>query len=129
MRIRLHHQSLLFRTGFVAAKLSPGNEELLFGRELVDVRWTRLALHRFLKSEIGNLRAAEIPDAFAEHQLSVVMHARLDEVVIELVGDTGTASLEILEIGLRPPIAQTAEVVVLSTFVVEAVRNFVPDDH
>ena len=44
----------------------------------------RLASLRDLERAVGDLRAREIADALAEHQLAVVMNARLDEVVVEL---------------------------------------------
>ena len=44
MRIALHHEPLRFRSGLVSAELSPGDKELLIGREAVKDRRRRLAL-------------------------------------------------------------------------------------
>ena len=48
-------------------------------------RLRRLALARFLVGAIRDLRAGEIADRFAEHELAVVMDAGLDEIAVELV--------------------------------------------
>src|SRR4051812_35531382 len=38
MRVALHHQALRLRTYLIAAELSPGDKELLFGCEAIDGR-------------------------------------------------------------------------------------------
>src|SRR5579872_7567668 len=57
------------------------------------------------------------------------MNAGLDEVVIELIDDASAARLELLEVGVGPPVSQAAKVIELSTLIVEAVRNLVADNH
>jgi hypothetical protein len=51
VRIGLEHQALRLDASCVAAKLSPGDEELLLGREAVDICGARLG-------------AAAIPDVW-----------------------------------------------------------------
>src|SRR5450755_2272111 len=128
MRIALYHQTLGFGANLVAAELSPGDEELLLGREAVDVGRSRLAFERFLIGEIGDLRSAQVADTFAEHELAVVVDIFLDEVIVELIGDAGSSLLEVFEVGVDPPVAQAAEEIELRALVVEAMRDFVADD-
>src|SRR6187399_841840 len=68
----------------VAAELAPGDEELLIGREAVDVA-RRVLLPRLLQRAVGDVRAAEIADRFAEDELALVMDTRLDGVLLELL--------------------------------------------
>src|SRR5579871_6611015 len=121
MRISLHHQPLSLRTNFISAKLSPGDEELLLRGKSVDVGWPRLSLQRFLICKECNLRTAQIPDALSQNQLAVVMNVLLNVVMIELIGDAGSPRLEILQIGIRPPVSQSSEKIILSAFIVETV--------
>ncbi len=128
MRIGLHHQALGLDANLVAAELSPCDEKLLLGVEAVDIGGTRFALQRLFVGEERHFRTAQVSDAFAQHQLAVVMNAGLDEVVVELIGYAGGAGLELLQVGVGPPIAQAAEKVVLRALIVEAVGDFVADD-
>src|SRR5215469_12503475 len=96
--VRFAHQPRRFRSNLVPSKLPPGDEKLLLRRKPVHVSRTRLALERFLVREKRNLRSAEISDTLPQHQLPVVMHVFLNEVMIELVRDARTARLKIFEI-------------------------------
>ncbi len=88
-----------------------------------------LAFERFLVGEVGDLGAAKVSDAFAKDEFAVVMDIFLDEVVIELVGHAGSAGLKGFQVGVGPPVSQATQIVKLRAFVVEAVGDFVADDH
>src|SRR5882672_10557925 len=106
MRIGLHHQALGLDADLVATELSPGDEELLLGGEAVKVRGTGLAFERFLVRKKCNLRAPQVADAFAQHELAVVVDSGLDEVVVELIGNTSAALLKLLLVCVCPPVAE-----------------------
>ena len=78
---------------------------------------------------IRDLGARQVGDALTKHQLAVVMEVRLDEITVELTGDTRGLLVEAPEIRLAPPIAQTSIGVELCALVVEAVTDLVPDHH
>ena len=65
----------------------------------------------FLVGQKCDLRAAQIADAFSQHEFAVVVDSGLDEIVIELIGNASGAGLELLQVGVRPPVAEAAEVV------------------
>src|SRR5215470_10618603 len=50
--------------------------------------------------------AAEVADALAQDELAVVVDARLDEVVLELVDDALAAGVELVEVVLGPPVVE-----------------------
>src|ERR1017187_10850530 len=62
MRVALHHEPLGFRPGLVSAELSPGDKELLIGRETVNDSRCRLALLCLLEREGGHLASGPIAD-------------------------------------------------------------------
>ena len=126
MRVGLHHEPLPFNAHRIAAELSPGDEKLLLGSEAVDVGGARLAFQGFLVGEIRDLCAAQVADAFTEHQLAVVVYAIFDKVVIELIGDAGSARLKIFQVLVRPPVAKASEEIVLRPLIVEAMRDSWP---
>src|SRR5215469_5478876 len=128
MRVALHHEPLSFRTDSVATKLSPGNKELLVGREAVNCSSRRPALLRFLKRQIGNLGSRQITNTFAKDKLAIVMDVGLNEVAIKLPDNAGRAFLEAFEVIGRPPVIETALSIVLGALIVKAVTDFVPDD-
>src|SRR5438270_7245167 len=127
MRITLHHLPLTRRTNFVTAPLSPGNEELLVRRKAVE-SWLRVLLFRFLKRQIGDFGARKISNAFAEHQLAIVVNVRFDEIVVELMGYTGSATLEPFQVISSPPVVEPALRVELRALIVETVADFVSHD-
>src|SRR4026209_907012 len=129
MRITLHHRSREFRPHGIAAKLSTCNEKLLLRREVVGGRNLRLAALRNLKRSIGDLHPGEIPEALAEHELAVMMNARLDEVIVELPHHALGASLKLFQIVSGPPVGQAALRVVLRPLIVEAMADFVANDY
>ena len=108
MRIRTDALPLRFETHRRAGVLSPGDEELLFGREAVGVRH-RMSDHRLLKRTIGNAHASEISDRLAQHALSIVVNAGLDEVTVELIDYALGTRLELLAIRLGPPILRPTD--------------------
>src|SRR5450432_2512925 len=122
VRIALDHGALGFGADLVAAPLTPGDEELLLGCKAVNGRFRRLALARFLVSQVSEFCAAEIANRFAQHELAVVMNPGLDEIAVELVHHTLAARLEFCFVLGRPPVAQF-------TLVVEAVADLMADDH
>src|SRR5205823_6042763 len=75
VRVGFDHQALLLGTDGVAAELSPGDEELLFGSEAVNVGGAGLALQRFQVCQVSDLGAAEVADTLSQHQLALVMNA------------------------------------------------------
>ena len=50
VRVFLDHEALLFRAGFIAPPLPPGDKELLIGREAIEGR-CRVLLLRLLESQ------------------------------------------------------------------------------
>ena len=78
-------------------------------------------MKRSLVGEVGNLSAAQVANAFAEHQFAIVVDIFLDVVVVELIGNAGCAFLKIFQVGVAPPIAEASKVIELRPFVVEAV--------
>ncbi len=57
-----------------------------------------------LERAVGDLRAGEVADGLAEHELAVVVEPRLDEVAVELVDDAGALLLELLQVLGGPPV-------------------------
>src|SRR5258708_1379705 len=111
----------------LAPDLRPRDKEALFGRETVD-ELAFLAHQRALERLVGEGDAAEVGDVFAEGQLAVDVHAGQHLIAVELVHHLLGAGLELLGVGLRPPLREVAVSVVVATLVVEAVRDFVADD-
>src|SRR5580698_3391852 len=128
MRIALHHKTLSLNANFIAPKLSPGDEELLFGREAVDVGGARFTFERFLVGKECDPGSAQVSNTFTQYEFTVMVNILLDVIVVELVDDAGGALLKVLQIGFRPPVAQAPEVVILRSFIIEAVRDFMADD-
>ena len=87
-----------------------------------------LPLERLQERAVGDPRAGEVADRLAQHQLAVVVDARLDEVAVELVHHALPSLLELLQVGLGPPVLEAALRVVLRALVVEAVADLVADD-
>src|SRR5579871_2744397 len=120
MRIGLHHQSLGLGPYLISAELSPGDEELLFRRESVEIRRT-LPGNRFFVSQECNLRTAQVANAFAQNELPVVVNILFDIVVIELICHASRSPLKSFQIFLRPPVPQPSQKIELCALVVEAV--------
>src|SRR6185295_13256808 len=114
-------------TDRVAAELAPADEELLLWCEAVDRRLGSLALARLLVGEERDLRASQVADALAEHELAVVVDAGLDEVAVVLLRHALRARLEFLQVLIGPPVLQPSLRVVLRALVVEAVADLVAD--
>src|SRR5688572_22981121 len=76
VRVALDHGALRFGADLVATPLAPRDEELLLGREAVDGRLGALPFAGFLVGEERDLRAGEVADRFAEHELAVVVEDR-----------------------------------------------------
>src|SRR6266700_663573 len=70
MRVALYHQLLSLEARGIAAELTPGDEELLIGREAVDL-FGRLALCGLLERAIGNLQAGQVADRLSQYELPV----------------------------------------------------------
>src|SRR6266567_2739605 len=83
----------------------------------------------FLKSQIRDFGASKVSDTLPQHQLPIVMNVWLNEIIIELIGDTGGAALETFQVVSRPPVVEPALSVELRTLIVEAVADFVPHDN
>ena len=64
MRVALYHQALSLGARCVAAKLSPGDEELLSRRNSIQSR-RRMLFLRLLKSYVSDFRPRQITDALA----------------------------------------------------------------
>src|SRR5512134_1084449 len=127
MRIALDHQALRLGPDRIAAELAPADEELLLRREAVDDRLRSLALAGLQVAVERDLGPGQVADRLAQHQLAVVVHARLDEVALELLDHTLPAGLELLQVLVGPPVLQPALRVVLRALVVEAVADLVAD--
>src|SRR5262249_51334734 len=106
MRVALDHRAGGLGAGRVAAELPPRDEELLVGSEAVLVGQGRLPAPRDLEGAVGDLRAGEVPDRLAQDEPAVVVESGLDEIVLELVDDTGALLLELLQVVRRPPVVQ-----------------------
>src|SRR5262249_10304953 len=101
VRIALNHYALRFRTRFVAAPLSPGDKELLVGRESVN-GGCRMLLLRLLEGQIGNLGPCKIANALSQDEFAIMVDRGLDKVAVELAHNARGAFLEALEIVGRP---------------------------
>src|ERR1700676_1582060 len=86
--------------------LRPAQKETLFGSEAVGVFGARLPFQRFFVGGVGDGQSAEVADAFAKHELAVLMQARLDFVSVELFFDASGALIKILAIVGGPPVAK-----------------------
>src|SRR5438067_7006239 len=126
VRIALEHQALRLGPRLVAAELSPGDEELLLGREPVADRLRMLA-QRLLERGERDARAGEIADRFAKDQAPVVMDGRLDVEALELVHHALAALAEGLEIRRGPPVVQPPGGVELRPLIVETMADLVAD--
>src|ERR1043165_869214 len=126
--VALRHQSLPLGPGLLRPDLCPAEKETLLGCKAADIGRTRLALHGFLKGVISHVEAAQIGDGFARHQLALHVETLLHFVAAELVDDALGALLEILHVGVGPPVLEIAFLVELRALIVEAVRDFVADD-
>src|SRR4051812_37044419 len=113
MRIALDHEALLLRTDRVATELTPRDEELLLGREAVDRARRRLLL-RLAECAEGEVGAAEVADAFAKHELAVVVNAGLYEIALVLIDDALAARGECFEVVGGPPVLEATLGVELS---------------
>src|ERR1700688_3577836 len=106
MWVRVGLQPRSFGTLVGAPHLGPAQKETLFGTESVDIFGARLPFQRFFVGGVGDGQAAEIADAFAEHELAVLMQAGLDFVAVELFFPAGGALIKIFAIVSGPPVAQ-----------------------
>src|SRR3984957_12298624 len=106
MRIGVGLQASGFRTLVGAPDLSPAKKETLLGSEAVEVFGARLPFQRFFVGGVGDGQAAKVANAFAEHQLAVLMQAGLDFVGVELFFDASGALIKILAIVGGPPVAE-----------------------
>src|SRR5207249_683434 len=105
-----------------------GEEEPLLGREPVDALGLRLAGDRFLPRGVGHHEPPEIRDALSEHELAVLMDPLLDLEAVELLADALGALLELLLVGLRPPLLEVPACIELSSLVVEPMGHLMTDD-
>ncbi len=87
-----------------------------------------LVFLRFLECQIGDLRAGQVADAFAQHELAVVMDARLDEVAVELPTTHAVRSWNFFRSSSSTS-CRAALGVELRALVVEAVADLVADHH
>src|ERR1700686_4879363 len=116
MRVGVGLQSRGLGTLVSSPHLGPAQKETLFGSEAVEIFGARLPFQRFFVGGVGNSQAAEIADAFAEHELTVLMQPGLDFVGVKLFAIAGS-----------PPVTQISFPVELRSLVVEAVGDFMPD--
>ena len=112
VRVPLDHEALGFGTRLVAARLPVAEEELLFGSEAVDGLRGRSG-ERLAESKPRNRDSAEVAYRFAEHQLPLVVDARLDEIAVELIRDALAAFLELRAVRRCPPVHGSALLLVV----------------
>src|SRR6185369_11300321 len=101
-------------------------EEALLRSEAVnDLPW--LAFHRFLISSVGNDKSTQICYRFTYNQFSVLVQPLLNFKSIELVDYTFRAFLEVLEVGLGPPVRQVSGCVKLCSLIIKPVSHLMAD--
>ena len=100
MRIGVGLQARSFGALIRSPDLRPAEEETLLRGEAVDF-FARLPFQRFFVGGVGDGETAEIADAFAQHQLAILMQAGLDFVGVKLFCDAGGALVEIFAIVAR----------------------------
>ncbi len=86
-----------------------------------------LPLHVVFPGDIGQQRAAEIGNIFAQRKAAIDLDVIDDGVLRILVPNTSHALFELLRIGIGPPILQISFRIKLASFVVKAMRQFVAD--
>src|ERR1700688_4751341 len=121
MWVRVGLQPRSFGTLVGAPHLGPAQKETLFGTESVDIFGARLPFQRFFVGGVGDSQSAEVADAFAKHELAVLMQARLDFGSVELFFDASAALIKILAIVGGPPVTQISLSVELRSLIVKAV--------
>src|SRR5712664_1131357 len=114
VRVGVGHQPRVFDPLIGAPDLCPTEEEALLGSEAVSVRRPRLARNGLLIRGVGDRQSAQVGDALSQNQLAILVQVAVDDVGVELVGDTGGAGLEILQIFRAPPVFQVALAVELA---------------
>ena len=102
-------------------------KETLVGGEPVDFL-LRFPRQRFLERGIGDLYSANIGDVLALGQLAVYTQTRQRFVLGILLHDRAGTFLELRRRFRRPPVAQVADLIVLSALIVEPVSHLVADD-
>src|SRR6266481_561319 len=128
VRVGVGHQPRVFDPLIGAPDLRPTEEEALLGSEAVSVRRPRLARNGLLIRGVGDRQSAQVGDALSQNQLAILVQVAVDDVGVELVGDTGGAGLEILQIFRAPPVFQVALAVELAAVVVKTMCDFMSDD-
>jgi len=109
-----------------AAGLSPRYEELLFGRKSVhDGNGGESSSSA--EAPQRDVDAGEIGDGLAQHPLAIMVHTRLYEIAIELIDHALTALIELLTVGIGPPICWMSLQVVGSPQAVDEVRQIMRD--
>src|SRR4029079_2345419 len=73
-------------------------------------------------------KPAVVGRVLAERQLSVDMHVVDGDEAVVFVDEALRAALEVLRVLGRPPVVQVALRVVLTSLIVEPVRQFMADD-
>src|SRR5260370_2804697 len=87
MRVGVGHQPREFESFVRAPHLRPAQEKTLLGSKAVLVRRARLALQRLFIGGVGDGQTAEIGDAFAEHQLAILVEIAAGHLRPALAGD------------------------------------------
>src|SRR6266481_9732755 len=128
VRVGVGHQPRVFDALIGAPDLRPTEEEALLGSKAVSVRRPRLARKGLLIRGVGDRQSAQVGDALSPNQLAILVQVAVDDVGVELVGDTGGAGLEILQIFRAPPVFQVALAVELAAVVVKTMCDFMSDD-
>src|SRR5262245_41851402 len=86
-----------------------------------------LVLFCFFESIQSKQNSAVVRDVFTKARLAVDMQSRQRFVLVELFHHELGALLKLLCVFLRPPFGEISSGVVLPSFVIEAMRDFVAD--
>src|SRR5947207_14803668 len=127
MRIRADQKPRELRPNAGGPATRIAEKEPLLGRETVDIRWSRFALHRMLESCISDHQTTEVGDRFTLDQAAVFVQALLNFKAIELVDDALRFLLKRFQVSVAPPVCQVPGCIELTTLIVKAVRHFMPN--
>src|SRR5205823_9155997 len=111
-----------------APDLCPTEEEALLGAKAVSVRRPRFARQGFFIRSIGDRQSTQVGDALPQNQLAILVQVAVDDVGVELIGNAGSARLEILQVLRAPPVFQVALTVELAAMIVKTMGDFMSDD-
>ena len=104
-----------------------GDEEALVAGEPVDHRCF-LAAERGVIRIVGRLKTGEIGDVLTQRQFALHVEAGERFVRVVLLGQCQPSFLELLAVGIGPPVAHRAGGIEFRTVIVEAVADLVADN-